>query len=34
MGGGATVEAPCSEASVRTSSIGRRDCIGAARPTG
>jgi cell wall-associated NlpC family hydrolase len=34
IGGGAMVEAPYSGASVRISSIGRRDYIGAIRPTG
>jgi cell wall-associated NlpC family hydrolase len=34
VGGGATVEAPCSGARVRIPSIGRRDHIGAIRPTG
>jgi cell wall-associated NlpC family hydrolase len=34
VGGGAMVEAPYSGASVRTASIGRRDYIGAVRPTG
>ena len=34
LGGGAMVEAPYSGASVRIASIGRRDYIGAVRPTG
>jgi cell wall-associated NlpC family hydrolase len=34
IGGGAMVEAPYSGARVRTASIGRRDYIGAVRPTG
>jgi cell wall-associated NlpC family hydrolase len=34
LGGGVMVEAPCSGARVRIASIGRRDCIGAVRPTG
>ena len=34
VGGGAMVEAPYSGASVRIASIGRRDYIGAVRPTG
>src|SRR5829696_602958 len=34
IGGGAMVEAPYSGASVRIASIGRRDYIGAVRPTG
>jgi cell wall-associated NlpC family hydrolase len=34
IGGGAMVEAPYTGARVRTSSIGRRDYIGAVRPTG
>jgi peptidoglycan DL-endopeptidase RipA len=34
IGGGAMIEAPYSGASVRISSIGRRDYIGAVRPTG
>jgi cell wall-associated NlpC family hydrolase len=34
IGGGAMVEAPYSGASVRIASIGRRDFIGAVRPTG
>jgi cell wall-associated NlpC family hydrolase len=34
VGGGAMVEAPYSGASVRVASIGRRDYIGAVRPTG
>jgi cell wall-associated NlpC family hydrolase len=34
VGGGAMVEAPYSGARVRISSIGRRDYIGAVRPTG
>jgi cell wall-associated NlpC family hydrolase len=34
IGGGAMVEAPSSGASVRIASIGRRDYIGAVRPTG
>ena len=34
IGGGAMIEAPYSGASVRISSIGRRDHIGAVRPTG
>jgi hypothetical protein len=34
VGGGAMVEAPYSGARVRISSIGRRDDIGAGRPTG
>jgi cell wall-associated NlpC family hydrolase len=33
IGGGAMVEAPYSGASVRIASIGRRDYIGAVRPT-
>ena len=34
IGGGAMIEAPCSGARVRVASIGRRDYIGAVRPTG
>ena len=34
IGGGAMVEAPYTGARVRTASIGRRDYIGAVRPTG
>jgi cell wall-associated NlpC family hydrolase len=34
IGGGAMIEAPYSGASVRVASIGRRDFIGAVRPTG
>jgi cell wall-associated NlpC family hydrolase len=34
VGGGAMVEAPYTGARVRTASIGRRDYIGAVRPTG
>ena len=34
IGGGAMIEAPYSGASVRVASIGRRDYIGAVRPTG
>ena len=34
IGGGAMIEAPSSGASVRIASIGRRDFIGAVRPTG
>jgi cell wall-associated NlpC family hydrolase len=34
IGGGAMVEAPYSGARIRTASIGRRDYIGAVRPTG
>ena len=34
IGGGAMIEAPYSGASVRLASIGRRDYIGAVRPTG
>jgi cell wall-associated NlpC family hydrolase len=34
LGGGAMVEAPYSGARVRIASIGRRDDIGAVRPTG
>jgi cell wall-associated NlpC family hydrolase len=34
VGGGAMVEAPYSGARVRIASIGRRDYIGAVRPTG
>jgi peptidoglycan DL-endopeptidase RipA len=34
IGGGAMIEAPYSGASVRISSIDRRDYIGAVRPTG
>ena len=34
IGGGAMLEAPCSGARVRVASIGRRDYIGAVRPTG
>jgi peptidoglycan DL-endopeptidase RipA len=34
IGGGAMIEAPYSGASVRIASIGRRDFIGAVRPTG
>jgi peptidoglycan DL-endopeptidase RipA len=34
VGGGAMVEAPYSGARVRSASIGRRDYIGAVRPTG
>ena len=34
IGGGAMVEAPYSGARVRIASIGRRDYIGAVRPTG
>jgi hypothetical protein len=34
VGGGAMIEAPYSGARVRVASIGRRDYIGAVRPTG
>ena len=34
IGGGAMIEAPYSGARVRVASIGRRDYIGAVRPTG